>query len=277
MVKHGIVGTGKVGTTLGMAFERAGHTVVRASSRNRELSQKVADESDIVFLTVSDDAIADVAAEIQWRAGIGVVHCSGSLDLDVLAPAAAQQARVASFHPVQMFADVHSALHSLPETTVVLDGADSLLDQLEALTRQIQATPLRLQIRNRALYHTADNYAGPFVIALLREAATLWNHVGVPEEQTLRTLIPLIRSTLTGVQAAGLAAGMGGPVARGSRRTIERHIRAFLKSAPDQLNLYCVLCERTIPLARERGTLSPEAANHIRELVTFVRHPNKSD
>jgi len=266
-VTIGIVGTGKVGTTFAIAFQQCGHRVLSASSRATDLAQKVADSADIVFLTVSDDAVQEVASRIRWRARVGVVHCSGVLDLDALASATAQKARVAALHPLQMFADVESALQSLPESTFVLEGEESLVVQLEELTRQVHATPLRLQIRNRGLYHASVNYAGPFVIALLREAAKLWNCLGLTEEQALRALLPLIRGTLTGVQAAGLAAGMGGPVARGDSRTIERHLRALQEKAPHQLDLYRVLCERTIPLALERRTLGQEAADRIRQLL----------
>lgn len=262
-----IVGTGKVGTTLGIAFERAGHRVTSVSSRDLKLAQKAVDAADIVFLSVSDAAVASVAAQLQWRAAVGVVHCSGSLDVATLAVAAAHGARTASFHPVQMFAEVQSALASLPETTVVLDGDASLLDELESLSRQIHATPLRLQLSNRALYHAAVNYAGPFVVALLREASTLWSRLGVSEEQTLRALIPLIRSTLNAVEAVGLAAGMGGAVARGDTRTIAGHVSAFREGAPDQLELYCALQQRVIPLALERGSLTPEGGRDIRQLL----------
>src|SRR5262245_43837023 len=266
-MKIGIVGIGKVGTTLGIAFERAGHVVTSASSRNVELSQRVADQAEILFLTVSDDAVAEVCARVRPLPGAGVVHCSGSLSLDALATAARQGARIASFHPLQMFANVESALDSLSETTVVLEGDDTLLNELEKLALQIQATPFRLRVSNRALYHAAINNAGPFVIALLREAAKLWNHLGLTEEQTVRALIPLIRGTLAGVEKAGLAQGMGGPVARGDYRTIERHVEALRATAPDQLSLYRALCERTIPLALERSTLGPEQAERIRHIL----------
>jgi predicted short-subunit dehydrogenase-like oxidoreductase (DUF2520 family) len=262
----GIVGTGKVGTTLGIAFEGAGYNVISASSRNVELAQKATDQAEILFLTVSDDAIADVASRIRPRPGMGVVHCSGSLTLDVLTTLV-KGVRIASFHPLQMFADVQSALDSLRGTTVTLEGDDSLVLELERLALQIKTIPIRLRVPNRALYHAAVNYAGPFVIALLREAVKLWNHVGLTEEQTLRALLPLIRGTLAGVEKTGLVQGMGGAVARGDCRTIERHLEAFRTTAPDQLSLYRVLCARTIPLALERGTLRPEAAHRIKHLL----------
>jgi predicted short-subunit dehydrogenase-like oxidoreductase (DUF2520 family) len=267
-MKIGIVGTGKVGTTLGIALERTGHAVMSAPSRDIDLVQKLADQAEVLFLTVSDDAVADVAARIRPQPGAGVVHCSGSLALDALATLP-RGVRTASFHPLQMFADVQSALESLPGTTVFLEGDDTLVNELETLALQIKTVPVRLRVSNRALYHAAGNYAGPFVIALLREAAKLWSHLGLTEEQTIRALAPLIRGTLAGVEKTGLAQGMGGPVARGDSRTIERHLEAFRTNAPDQISLYRTLCERTIPLALERGTLQPEAAQRIKHLLEF--------
>jgi predicted short-subunit dehydrogenase-like oxidoreductase (DUF2520 family) len=266
-MKIGIVGTGKVGTTLSIAFEHAGHSVISGSSRDADLVQKITDQAEILFLTVSDDAVAEVVGRIRSRSGVGLVHCSGSLGLDVFAAHRLQGARVASFHPVQMFADVDSTLASLPGTTVVLEGEETLLSELETLALQIRTTPLRLRLSNRALYHSGVNYAGPFVIALLREASKLWAHVGFTEEQTVRALIPLIRGTLAGVEKTGLAQGMGGPVSRGDCKTIERHMGALRTSAPDQFDLYRALCLRTIPLGLERGSLRPESAERIERML----------
>ena len=52
------------------------------------LPQEVVDASDVVFVTTTDGAIAEVAAAQRWRPGQGVVHCAGAATLDVLEGAA---------------------------------------------------------------------------------------------------------------------------------------------------------------------------------------------
>src|SRR5439155_516170 len=75
--------------------------------------QEVADRADMVFLTVPDDAIEAVAANVRWRVGSACVHCSGAADLDVLQKAVADGALAGGFHPLHMFGEAgepHGAL-----------------------------------------------------------------------------------------------------------------------------------------------------------------------
>ena len=119
----GFVGAGMVGKSLSVALTRQGiqrrsrsqpeplvgprrlpswSQAARHSGRRRD----VADATDFVFITSSDDAIGQVAADIRWRVGQGVAHCSGVASLDVLEPAARQGVIAGAFHPLQVFSSV---------------------------------------------------------------------------------------------------------------------------------------------------------------------------
>ena len=105
----GFVGAGRVGTALAVAFGRAGWPVVAVATRDdgrreRFLSlvpgahaaariQSVTDDVDLIFITVPDDALSHVAAQLRLYAGQAVVHTSGALGSDVLAPSLAAGSR----------------------------------------------------------------------------------------------------------------------------------------------------------------------------------------
>jgi predicted short-subunit dehydrogenase-like oxidoreductase (DUF2520 family) len=279
--KIAIVGAGRVGTGLALSLARSGQKVVAVASRDtasaRALArrlrgaraaspQEAADRAELVFLTVSDDAIAAVASGIRWRAGAACVHCSGAGDLDLLAGAAAQGARVGGFHPLRMFGERGNSF-DMRGCAVAIAGAAPLARELERLARAVGAHPLRVPDGSRALYHIGANFSGAFVVALIAETIALWTKLGIPEGDALRALLPLLRGSVDNVEKLGLAGALGSVVARGDVGTIRRHLAALAASAPESLDLYRLLSRRTIPVALAKGTLKPETAREIEALL----------
>ncbi|HET7201454.1 MAG TPA: DUF2520 domain-containing protein [Burkholderiales bacterium] len=282
----GIIGAGRVGTGLAMNFARSGRSVVALASRRatsaRALarrvpgarafpsSQEVADRADLVFLTVPDDAIESVASGIRWRAGAACVHCSGAGDLDLLRKASRDGARVGGFHPLRMFGEPGKSL-DMRGCAIAIAGPEGLAKELEQLARAIRARPLRLPEGGRALYHAAANFSGAFVVALIEETVALWKMLGIAEKDALRALLPLLRGSVDNVEKLGPAGALGSVVARGDVGTIRRHLAALAKTAPESLELYRLLSQRTIPVALAKGTLSPEGAKEIGALLGGFR------
>src|SRR5215831_6376228 len=100
----GFIGAGRVAGALARGFAHAGLAVTAVASRSATSARDLAEHipgarafddgsaavlaADLVFLTVPDDAIAEVAAAIEWQTGNAAVHCSGATTLDALEPAA---------------------------------------------------------------------------------------------------------------------------------------------------------------------------------------------
>jgi predicted short-subunit dehydrogenase-like oxidoreductase (DUF2520 family) len=276
----GFVGCGRVGRTLAQAFANAGRTVTAAWSRRavdaetmagevaglRALpsAQAVVDTCDFVWITVSDDAIAPVSDGIAWSPRHKVVHCSGATEVMALAAARKAGAAIGGFHPLQMFTNPAVALKGLPGCTVGIEADSVLYQRLNQLSLDIGCTPVQVPSGDRALYHASAYYVGPFLIALLAEAATFWRTFGVGEKEALNALLPLLSGTLSAVHDGGLAQGMGGCVARGDVGTVRKHIAAMDQFDHDAGQLYRMLASRTIPLGLKRGTLGAQGAEAIR-------------
>lgn len=279
----GFIGAGRVAQTLASAFSRANYRVVAVSSRNEAnlagfrarcpgdvavgSPQEVVDQSSIVFLTVSDDAISSVCASLRWHPGIAVVHCSGATEIAALQSAQDAGASIGAFHPMQMFTNPDVALAGLPGCTVGIEAHRELLDDLHDLARAINCIPLSLPPGVRPLYHASAYYVGPFLIALLKEGAKLWQRFGATERQAMDAMVPLLQGTVAAVMDGGLARGMGGCVARGDIGTIQKHLDALENCDASAAGLYRELAIRNIPLALERGSLSPDSARKIEELL----------
>jgi len=279
----GFIGCGKVGRTLARALARSGYDVCAAFSRGGAAvdsfvgevpsarryadAQRLVDDCDFVWLTVADDAIGPVADSLRWSSRHKVVHCSGATEIEVLRKVVQDGGTIGGFHPLQMFTNPQVALKGLPGCTVGIEAQGIFRGELEQLALQLRCTPFRIPPGTRALYHASAYYVGPFLIALLSEAATLWHAFGATERQALDALLPLLSGTVAAVQDAGLARGMGGCVARGDVGTVQRHLQALGGFDPAMQDRYRQLALRTVPLGIERGTLPPDVAARIEEIL----------
>jgi predicted short-subunit dehydrogenase-like oxidoreductase (DUF2520 family) len=263
------VGAGRVGKGLSLALTRCGYAVAGPAARAGSPSgQEIVDQAQIVFLTVPDDAIAEVTARLRWRPEVAAVHCSGAADLSVLAVAAEQGAAIGGFHPLQMFADPVVAADGLSRCAIAVEAEEPLAAALVAMVAALGARALRVPAGARAAYHAGAHYAGPFVAALLAEAVEIWGRIGIDADDALAALVPLVRGSVDAIEHSGLARGMAGSVARGDVQTVVRHLDALaaLEPAvgPDLRDFYCRLALRTIPLALAAGKLEPGRAGELR-------------
>jgi predicted short-subunit dehydrogenase-like oxidoreductase (DUF2520 family) len=279
----GIVGAGAVGTALGVALSRAGWPVVAVASRDpdrrgrfrslvpsaRGFAEATAllDEVELVILAVPDDALPAVAAELHLYSGQALVHTSGLLGAEVLAPAMAAGTQVGTFHPLVAFADMERAVAALHGATIAIEGDDQLMDLLARMAEALGGTAVRLAPGSKPAYHAAAVLAAGGVIALLDAIAELGRAAGLDEASSLAVYTPLIAQTVDNARAIGIRAALTGPMTRGDAGTVEAHLAELGAHAPDVVELYRILARRELALAEQRGTLAPEAVERLRRAL----------
>ncbi|MGB6009363.1 Rossmann-like and DUF2520 domain-containing protein [Castellaniella sp.] len=283
-LRLGFIGAGRLAQALALALQQAGAPVAWVGSRRPDGAramagmlqacqacdpQGVADHCDLVFITTPDAAIAGVAETVAWRAGQGVVHCSGATSVAVLQPAADAGAWIGGFHPMQAFgADPQAAVRSLPGCTVAIEAAAPPLDAwLHALAQRLGCAGLTLPPGARARYHASGGYASQHVHVLLAEAVRLWQSWGATEQQALDALLPLLRGTLASLARSGVAGGMPGPVSRGDAGTVRLHRQALQAVDPAMRDLYDRLCVRGVALAQAAGRLDPAQVSLMQQTL----------
>jgi predicted short-subunit dehydrogenase-like oxidoreductase (DUF2520 family) len=281
----GIVGAGAVGTALGVALTRGGWPVSAVASRDpghrehfRELVggvrafgevQPLLDDVELVVLTVPDDAVAPLAESIHLYSGQALIHTSGVLGADVLAPAMAAGTQVGSFHPLVAFADTERAVAALHGATIAVEGDDDLVALLAEMADVVGATAVRLAPGSKPAYHAAAVLAAGGVVALLDAIVTLGRVAGLDEASARAVYLPLVRQTLSNAESLGVERALTGPFTRGDVGTLEAHLAALREHAPDVLELYRALGERELRVARERGSLTPEAAQRMADVLAM--------
>ena len=286
----GFIGAGALGTTLAQAMHRCGYRVCAVASRTAASAerlaaaipgcedtspQKVADRCDTVFLTVPDDAIGDVAAFLRWRAGQAVVHCSGALSLDVLSAATDACALAGAMHPLQTFTAGVDPTAAFQGIACAIEAPAPLRATLDDLAVRLGGWPISLSSEDRVLYHASAIAACGLIATLLKLACDLWSGIPGLEEQGMRALLPLTRSTLGNIERQGLPAALTGPAARGDVGVVQMHLDALSERAPGFLPLYAALSLASLPIAREKGTLAgPQEALLCELLMASVANAN---
>ncbi|MFI5254197.1 MAG: Rossmann-like and DUF2520 domain-containing protein [Candidatus Limnocylindrales bacterium] len=280
----GFVGAGPVGLTLGRAFAAAGWPVVAVASRDpmRRATFRAAvpaarafpepagvlDEASIIFLTVPDDAIATVAAGLRLYSGQAIVHTSGALGLDVLAPALAAGTMAGSFHPLVAFADPEAALAALPGATIAIEGDEPMTALLREMAEAIGGQAVRIPPGGgKAAYHAAAVLSAGGFVALLDAIAELGRGAGLDEAGSLAIFGPLIRQSLANAERLGIEAALTGPIARGDSGTLRAHLAAMRALAPGAIELYVAAARREIALALGRGTIDADGAARLAAVI----------
>jgi predicted short-subunit dehydrogenase-like oxidoreductase (DUF2520 family) len=272
----GIIGGGAVGTALGAALARAGWPVHAVASRDPDRRARFAalvegarafsepqaliEEVELIIVAVPDDAVGPLAADVRMYSGQAMVHTSGALGADALAPAMAAGTQIGAFHPLVAFADLERAVAALHGATVAIEGDDQLAALLAEMAEAIGAVPVRLAPGSKAAYHAAAVLAAGGLIALLDAIAELGRVAGLDEAGALAIYGPLIQGTLGNAGALGIRDALTGPMTRGDVGTLVAHLAALQAHAPDVLELYVAAARREIALAGARGALAPETA-----------------
>ncbi|WP_375493794.1 Rossmann-like and DUF2520 domain-containing protein [uncultured Jatrophihabitans sp.] len=278
-----IIGMGRVGSALGVALTRAGHSVVAVSAVSTQSLARAArllpdaqvlpvDEAvgaaELVLLTVPDDVLRPLVTGLAntdgWRAGQLVAHTSGAHGIGVLDPAAARGALALALHPVMTFAGRSEDVDRLSGATFGVTALDELRPVAESLVVEMGGEPVWIPERARPLYHASLTVAANHLVTLVNDSLSMLSGAGVA--QPARLLAPLLSAALDNVLRLGDAA-LTGPVVRGDVDTVHTHVEVLAREAPDVLPAYRAMARRTAERATAAGQLSESAANAVLDVL----------
>jgi predicted short-subunit dehydrogenase-like oxidoreductase (DUF2520 family) len=281
----GFIGAGRAGSALATALHDAGYSVVAIASRTpasasalasripgaRATSlQGVIDASDLIFITTPDAAIGDVAAQGRWRPGTAVVHTSGVENRYILQAAADHGAAIGSLHPLQTFAGRDRSAKRFDGTVFAVEAEGELRELLLEIVKALRGRAIEINEAQKALYHASATFASNYVVTLMSLAADIWQRFGWERDDAVAALLPLMQGALSNVEMLGVTGALTGPVARGDVATVEKHIEALRSHDAAVLETYRALARHTLPLARDQGGLSEDAAREIERLLEGI-------
>ncbi|HET7460648.1 MAG TPA: Rossmann-like and DUF2520 domain-containing protein [Longimicrobium sp.] len=206
-----------------------------------------------VLIAVPDDALPEVVsalAGLELPKGVPVLHASGSLSAEILAPLAARGHPTGGLHPLAAIADPVDGADRLRGATFGVEGQGAARELAERLVSACEGFVLAIEPGGKALYHAAAVFASNYAVALMSVAERLMVRAGVEAADAQAALARLAVGAVQNVAAQGPAAALTGPIARGDAETVERHLARL--SGGDR-DLYCLLGREALKLASERG------------------------
>ena len=273
-----LVGAGNVGTAVASLMSLKGHEIVGVASRNpdsaaaasKRLGTDVHEihavpDADIVLLGVSDGAIEDVGGQIADRISpdTSVWHFAGSFGIGVLGAVADVGAKACATHPVQACPNVDAAIARLPGSAwgVTCRDPETEMQTNELIERDLDGYPVAVAEEDRSIWHAAAVATSNGIAALLATGESILSDIGIDEP--LRVLGPLAEGTLQNArEGGGGAATLTGPVVRGEKETVRRHVDA-LRQRPGSFGQYRAAAFLIVQAAVAAGRIDESTAAEI--------------
>jgi predicted short-subunit dehydrogenase-like oxidoreductase (DUF2520 family) len=242
-----VVGSGRLGTALALAMSSEGYrsdaVVTRHLPRARKAASLIGGDtlalsaselhllppSKIVLISTPDDEIrhaAETLAEAQTDRVKGriVLHTSGALSSDVLAPLAAVGYQVGSLHPLVAVSDPQTGVGNFSGAFYCIEGDVRAARVARAIVRDIGGRSFSIGASYKPLYHAAAVMASGHVVSLFDLAAEMLGQCGLDPPKARQVLRPLLESTVNNLLKGNPAGALTGTFARGDLATVQRHL-----------------------------------------------------
>lgn len=242
-----LIGAGNVGEALCLAIASAGHRIVSVASLNGITAADLAlqtgaelrkdlvipDQADLVLLTVSDRAVAEVASSLSARTDTIIAHTAGSIPLSALK--GFDKAGV--FYPLQTF--TRGVTTDMSKVPFFVEATDKeTLAVLSGLGRQIGTGAWECDSDQRKKLHVAAVFVNNFTNFMLTAGEDIAASTGL-DPALLR---PLMEETIRKALVAGPDKAQTGPAIRHDDSTIKTHLD-LLSFSPEYQNLYRIVSE----------------------------------
>lgn len=270
------IGAGKVGVALGLYFKEKGFDIGGYYSRTYEHAQRAAkstesevytniaelmQNSSMVWITASDDALSQLAEEIsqleipqQIKA---FIHTSGVHSTKVLEPISNAGFNTYSAHPLMAFAKAEESVEALNSAYFSIETAstEEKTDNDNCLTRLFQETGnniLYIDTNKKELYHCAAVVLSNYMVTLLNMSYEMFAESGMSKREIKAATAPLLKSTLNNIHQNELMSdALTGPIKRGDSTTIAKHLEVLQKFMPNKKSVYTALGKETMDMLQD--------------------------
>ncbi len=271
------IGAGKVGTALGLYFKQKGVNIGGYYSRTYQHAhnasiltestafssiEELMSVSSMVWLTVPDDALQQVAKEIS-QLNIppqiaAFVHTSGVHSSHALQPLKEAGFSTYCAHPLMAFGEPTESATQLKEAYFSLDRIiiNDLKEEddkyLTHFFEKIGNHTLHIDADKKELYHCAATVLSNYLVTLLNLSYEIFAKSGMTRTEIKRATEPLLRSTLKNIAENDVMSdALTGAIKRGDKSTVAKHLSALEKNMPDKKALYKELGKETMSMLQD--------------------------
>lgn len=279
-----IIGTGRLGKTIGrLLVKKRIATINGIYNRDISNSNRAIDfigegeaypsipslpHADLIFITTPDAAIAETCLTLAENPNIKtwsiIVHCSGTLNSDILSPMKQKGRFTGSVHPMHSFANPEFSVENFTNTYCAIEGDAEATKIITRVFDSMGAITFSINKDKKAIYHAAGVFASNYLVTLYQQAMSCIKDAGVEEKTGAQAMLRIMKGTLSNLERTMSAQNsLTGPIQRGDAETIINHLNA-LKN-PMQKELYALLGNATLGLTQHSAIQKEVLNNALRE------------
>ncbi len=284
-MRFNLIGPGRVGCALAHALiNTANDTLLSVYhpqlASAKEATQKLGQgdalgrlsdlpEADITFIATKDKHIEPTALALaraqHFKPDHLIIHMSGILSMDILAPLEKQGASIGSLHPLKAFCQKNPPKeNAFKGVDCAIEGGPLALEKLSHIAHTLDATVFTLNPEKKATYHTAAIMASNYLVTLSSVATKLFEQTGIPSAEAHALCTRLMQTSLNNLKQADTAENaLTGPLMRGDISTIQKHLDSI--DSKTIKTLYQTAGLATLPLVN----LDTTSIQLIKQLFKF--------
>lgn len=285
--KISVIGVGRIGSALVKALHKADYEIAGVIDRDLSLASKIAKRlktnkfsnkildltaSDITFVAVPDDEIADVVTSLKrnfedQKTSPFVFHTSGALTSEVFYPLVKLNVNCASIHPIQSFPGAENDWTKFQGIYFGLEGSPAAIKKASEIVCKLKGHPIIISKEQKSLYHLACTMASNYLISLMIPVTEIFGNLNFSEKESLKIIYPLLMTTLSNMKNQQIEGALTGPISRGDTGTIEKHLEVLSKNFPQYKKLYRSMGGILINLKSVINRVSNDKYNDMKKLL----------
>ncbi len=237
----GIIGAGRVGGALASVLSHRGWRIVgvfdldeaRAREAARAIScgvfesaERLADRSEILFLTVPDDALVGLCEDLgdygDFRARF-LFNTSGILPAKVMHLAGLDRS-VYSIHPFGGIAGFREGENPFSGLFFGCEGDEPSRELAAKIVSDLEGISVEIDWSKKTAYHLAASLVANHGFALFEVCTDLLRLSGIPADSAAEMTVNIAKRAISNFEKLGFKDGLTGPVVRRDFTTIAQHI-----------------------------------------------------
>jgi predicted short-subunit dehydrogenase-like oxidoreductase (DUF2520 family) len=282
-----LIGAGRVGSAIADLLRRRGHTIAGVTSRTAASAQRSASllktrtfrldtgdvpEVDVLLIGASEHALPTVVDTLSpfVQPGSVIWHVAGSMGIEPLTPLLERGGLGCALHPMQACPTVEAAIANLPGSSWGVTVSPGLQNWAHRLvSHDLDGVPINVPEEHRALWHAASIITSTGITAVMSVGEALLRQIGVATPHEV--LKPLIGGTIShALSKGGGHQAVTGPVVRGERSTLIRHLDALADVTDrslvhDYLTVTRLVLERAVAAERIDESLAATMRGLLRD------------
>jgi predicted short-subunit dehydrogenase-like oxidoreductase (DUF2520 family) len=293
MLNISIIGVGKMGGALALAFDRIGFTIDNLvgkpsnlpisqlpfnSSTPNYINQIKAFDSDVIFITTQDSEIEGVAKQLfpSNRKNQIVFHTSGSLSSDVLFNLKEKGYEIGSIHPLVSISDQIIGAEHFSGSFFCVEGTAGALSIANKIVNAIDGKPFTIESKHKTLYHASAVTACGHIVALFSVAIEMLSKCGLNETDAKTILLPLLKSTLENLTVQPNESALTGTFARLDEQILKNQVSAIRKSMPNNvLDIFLALGLQSLKLNRDNTAERLAKIENMTEVIAIAKNQSR--